>query len=157
MNFQQKMTPSSEGRDNEFGFECEDHFFRAMESLIESGEHPDWFMGVRKAKKHQDQLGIDGIATIRYQNGKIGRIPFQIKAGKVLIEKHQHQRLVFWMDDLRYLVIHLDMSDDEMYDQFFEVMKNVRRRNERFDRILRYLRTGKYISPYEERMVRKNP
>ena len=153
VNFQQKVVstdPSIQGHINEA------RFFDIMKTMLLSGDHPEWLVDVHRATHQEDRMGIDGFAIIHFPDGSLRGVPFQVKSSHAYLEEYIALYKVCWMDRIRFFFSNPKQSDARIRREFLDELKTIYRNNERFDRILDYIKTGEYVSPYE-RMVYKTP
>lgn len=118
----------------------ETRFFTIIEDVIAEGRAPEWFYSIRRATRYEDMAGVDGFAKIySIRSSECLIVPFQIKSSyEGVIDQLQKDR-VFWLDSLRFFIINPHVSDDWVARIFFKELENIRKKNERFCRLLKHV------------------
>ena len=119
----------------------ENRFFEVIKTAIREGRAPAWFYSIRQANAQEDRAGIDGFAKIICSRDRriIVTVPFQIKSSDHGIIEQLKKNRVFWLDHLRFFVSHPDMKDKFIERTFFEELQKIRKRDERFYRLIEHV------------------
>lgn len=130
----------------------EERFFRVLREAEDQGKLPDWIVDLRRAARYEDQAGVDGLVLLQEVNSEeIWKVPFQIKSSTKGVNVHKQKNSVFWMDDLRYFIIHPRMTDEEITGDFVKKMTAIHRRKERFPRVLALLEERRLLELEREK------
>lgn len=127
------VSPSSQG------FVNEDRFFEILDKYRAMGEFPAWMDFYRRADAFEDSQGVDGFAEIVNVAGVCISIPFQIKSSPEGIIRLYQKHKVHWVDNLRSFIVSPEKPDETIWREFLQEMAAIRRHNEVFHRVERYL------------------
>ena len=111
------LSPKERGRYAEIRF---------LRVVRESLKGESWFIGVDRSSDKQDACGVDAVVTICRMDGKVVRVPVQLKSSFNGVKRHLVKYPDFWKNRVVYVLVNEHQTDQMICTQLLNELLHVR-------------------------------